>query len=946
MVKTPANQRRLPCGSGPDNNGTQHGVALVLTLLVVAMLTVVVVAFNSVTRTEQAAARNFSRLHGSEATAEFGLQQGTRLLYENVFRRMNSSPAITQPGRAIVGEDAQSVSLSSAHFEPDANFGTANLNYVYVTNSTNNQFASIVYVTNPATYTNYFRAPWVQVTNSDGELTGRYAFWIDDEGSRMNLNLADMGIRSSIYPTNVRPLDASRLNLSTKAAQIFTNDRLGFRASLTHADAPRLSTLGQTPTWGYYFVPEQIRSFDPNNGYTARAGVNDLWNAVQFQVAGGMANMTNRDIAPPSLGKYAVDRAPENAGTDAAVFLAQNIDNATLRSRFAGRTFASKYGPNPARQIAAAILDYPRDPASGQASGLDSVNEDGVPTAHLGINAPPYLNEIIVRPYYAVDGVPTAGDQNAGEAGGGQIEAQVYVQVEVVNPFTTPSPDEVGVRFRRQRFDFTGTYTRGGQQYEFSGGRASWTPAEDEEFREPIVVQGATGAKSFRTNLYFRYEWQSNLQGTGPVSDVTMQVNFQFGSVQLLGDPENPATIRDWAVGADLPVWSIALDPASDRRDWVGGGNSGPLENLPEGVTMTDAAARAVAKNDPRVRTFVDWGGQPNVQAWSERIGGQITMGSPNSSVNFAATSIAGLPPDRATNDSFFNHPSFAYPAPTGPGLYKSIFDLGRIHTGLQWRTLHMHAQPAAESAQFIPDWALLEVLAVTNAWIPATVRLNPSGLPFPALTNFASFAQLATNSGGRLSRAGAYASFLSGFANLTNPTALANASVSIGSVSNTNSADLPSGVNFTSNDLAVLSTNLLTMTFNNRWDSFRRANPTNYPRGIYSSLGEVVEISGLGALQGGPDLSKAQLEGRARVLYESLSPVSDTFTIYSVGEALEVINVGGSSITNVLGETRLKSQVSWVPERDNNGNVRRDDGGRVIYRLKQGWTLPVITPN
>ncbi len=928
---------------------------MVLTLLVVAMLTVVVVGFNSVTRTEQAASRNFSRLHGGDAMAELGLEQGRRLLYDRVFTSISGGrPAITQPGRARVGEVAETVYLSSASLVPEAEQDEedkADLNYLFRTNATNNQFASLVYVTNPTTFTNFFRVPWVYVTNAEGQATGRYAFWIDDEGSRLNLNVADAVVRGSVYPTNARPLSVSSLNLSASAATLFNDQKTGFRASLTHTASPTLTTTRQTPTWGYYFVPEQIRSCDSAVGnssqaYTKRSTINDLWNSMQFRVAGGMANMTNSDIPPPTLGKFGIDRPANSAPTDAAGFLDQNIDNETLRSRFANRTFAAKYRPNPARQMAAAILDFTRDPSSGIASGLETVNDDGVPTSHLGINAPPYLNEIVVKPYYALRvPVPQPGEPDAGP---GQIEAQVYVQIELVNPYATPWSGDLAVRLRRQRFDYSGTYTRGGQQYAFSGGLPSWPVDRDTEFTEPIVVEGPIGARSFRTTLFFRYEWQADLEGSGLVSNVDMDVNFQLASLQLLADPDNPATIRDWAVGPDLPLWSIALDPNADRRDqFIGGGNSGPLASLPDGVTMSGISARAVAKNDPRVRTFVDWEGNPNVQAWQETAGGEISMGAVNSEVNFAGNALTGLPKDRATSGNFFDHPSFAYPAQTGPGLYKSIFDLGRVHTGLQWRTLHMHGQPANESDQFIPDWALLEVLTVTNSWVPASTRLNPNGLPYPALTNFTSFAQMATNAGGRLSRAGAHAALLSGFVNLTNPAALAAATVSVGSISNTVPADLPSGVVFSSNDIGTISTNLITMAFNARWDSFRRANADVYPRGIYSSLGEVVEIIGLGSsAPGGEELSKSQLEGRARVVYESFTPVSDTFTIYSVGEAAEVTTVGGLARTNWMGEKRLKSQVSWVPERDGNGTVRRDGDGRVIYRLKQGWTLPVITPN
>jgi hypothetical protein len=61
-------------------------------------------------------------------------------------------------------------------------------------------------------------------------------------------------------------------------------------------------------------------------------------------------------------------------------------------------------------------------------------------------------------------------------------------------------------------------------------------------------------------------------------------------------------------------------------------------------------------------------------------------------------------------------------------------------------------------------------------------------------------------------------------------------------------------------------------------------------------------------------DEGKEQKEERARVVYESMAPYSHSFTIYSVGQALEINTVAGETITNVLGEVRNKTQVEFNP--------------------------------
>ena len=102
----------------------------------------------------------------------------------------------------------------------------------------------------------------------------------------------------------------------------------------------------------------------------------------------------------------------------------------------------------------------------------------------------------------------------------------------------------------------------------------------------------------------------------------------------------------------------------------------------------------------------------------------------PNSPEDSALALPADPPVDRAANGNTYKNgarffPQKGYMYPDGsiePGMVASVAELGFVHTGnsmsfnggIPWRTYHLQPQPATSSGdpEFLPDWALLDLFS------------------------------------------------------------------------------------------------------------------------------------------------------------------------------------------------------------------------------------------
>jgi hypothetical protein len=202
------------------------GSALILTLLITALLATITVSFLSTSRVEQIAARNFSRQNAASGLAELATGQAMAQIQKGFTITGNATTVITtQPGaiwqytfssgscNAVATKNP--VELFSGTSNASTN-GTANLNNLQnpssnatlTSNSSNNQWT----ITGNASQ--QINVPMENIT-SNGTIVGRVAYYVDDEGTKLNANSA-IGNRTTLNAAT-RPQDIGALISAAQA---------------------------------------------------------------------------------------------------------------------------------------------------------------------------------------------------------------------------------------------------------------------------------------------------------------------------------------------------------------------------------------------------------------------------------------------------------------------------------------------------------------------------------------------------------------------------------------------------------------------------------------------------------------------------------------------------------------------------------------------------------
>jgi hypothetical protein len=243
----------------------EHGVALVTTVIVVAVLAVVAVAMMQSTTLDRTASRSAMNYAQARATAEAGAAAAQSLLAESLARYPDSvtvwqniggaSPAGTNNEATVLyirarADDTNRGAVPSA-FGPSVvllaqplvsregssptvlstnpvnlnslggllPFDTNNMVNLNATNVVRpNPFIGLRSSTNGGSQAPVAAAQWIYLTNSDGRTNARYAFWVEDESFKVNVNTVTNGVRSNglgLGPTDAR-LDGSWASSSNR----------------------------------------------------------------------------------------------------------------------------------------------------------------------------------------------------------------------------------------------------------------------------------------------------------------------------------------------------------------------------------------------------------------------------------------------------------------------------------------------------------------------------------------------------------------------------------------------------------------------------------------------------------------------------------------------------------------------------------------------------------
>lgn len=334
---------------------SERGIVLVMTLALLAVATLLVVAFATVMRVENIASANYRYSLQARQEAEAGLAEALLRLHTSMPEISANDYYVTMPGRVQV---RTSTVTGLTNLYSIGTGGTVDLN-------ADSDIAGTMPI-------GTIQAQWVVVTNRLNRLVGRYAFWVDDEASKININAAFQ-----------RTIPLSPVTGLITPAEIDLN-AVGANPSLSYS-----SSLRPYPT---------TRSWPASGAIGAADCTNKIFNLTAYSTDtkltpwGEPCFNLNTNITDVAERRQLVQYIADN--------YFQNFSNWGPWYLMPARTFSNRYGN--ALQIAANIVDFITPlPSSStdlkyQPTSPPSSVSDLTPPEYLGLRATPYLNEIAI----------------------------------------------------------------------------------------------------------------------------------------------------------------------------------------------------------------------------------------------------------------------------------------------------------------------------------------------------------------------------------------------------------------------------------------------------------------------------------------------------------------------------------------------------------------------
>ena len=681
-----AQTRRIP--------RSQRGVALVLTLAMLGILSLVVIGFLVEMRTEQNAARNSTYVIVARQMAQSAVDDALYLLRTNTPALSLTTSYITMAGAAVprttsgapayVTPQNNLFSYPAAFALSTVNVNTNDLNLDQSITPSNSLYTALtnrqivvdwLYVSTNGTYSG--TNDITHVVNTTPVL-GRYAFWVDDEASKLNINSANQRV-------NLFGAVPSDVDLTVLAG---------------------INSAGAASTWNYaqtngYFTVEQWQMTWPS------ASVGTIFSNNAFYIT---AYSTDDNLTPWGGSRLNLSD-PSLSGTNLTICATQQLavvsvnnclTQAGLANWFGNQTFADKYGS--ATQIAANIVNWanPSVPPVDSACGNWA---DPTPPAYLGLTQTPYLNELVVSN-----------------------------TICITNFLGAPGVHEA---------DLMITNTAVVELWYMYGG--TWPPAaisghlEVYLTNQPSIIISGGGLAVPQTNLPNAQTLTANLVQT-PASPYvpTPAAPVYLPPTVIIPDTTTPLTIT-FNPGTITTIYRVNNVSPWNRIDYAQipvptTSLNFDLSALPLMQTLgaqTWNVFTVSACNDPRVKPMSSRA--PN--NWQTNSTLVATLGAANSVLNFSVSNTNGLYYFGSDGD-ISSHTNF-----NSTAGFDSIGSLGFIHTGWPWRTLMLQPVPPGEinagTGHFLPDWAVLDLFTTTNG--PVQGRVNINGV----ITNWGSGASL-----------------------------------------------------------------------------------------------------------------------------------------------------------------------------------------------------------
>jgi hypothetical protein len=757
--------------NAPRPSSRHDGIALIVTLALIALLSLTLIAFMSSTILEREIAVTFSEEARGRAIAEAALADAVaRLEAATVQSPATAATWVAAPGvvyalragqppatyplynpaspqragyqfveQELLGNnlnrDGWVCGVNSAYpfpgFTPLTGWGTQTTQRAWV----NYTWESIIAPGWQTLGTNFATAG--DTTGSGGyinPIVGRYTYWIDPESCKVNVSLAKVrgtypsdgsttltenpGInnRSLVSEIDLRGLTGILSNMSGSMLAGFTDyDRSQYTSGPWRRPFPTLEHV-RLPSFQNWNA-QPLESFNSNKFYLTVYGSDD-----------GLTAFGSNRVDLAALTMAATNLFSQSFYADV---LYPNVFGAGSR-----RTLAAKYGVFGAAQIVANIIDY-QQPASAwptiSSYSTNPADENyGIPQRYAGLKKGPMLEQVWI--YAATNQVQ-----------GTNVDVSVFINAKFVNGYDTAKgngyifrtlPEAVQVWYENP----PGT-PQGPVNMPIAGESLPQTISSDMapgEYR-PLNAVIQAGTPEFKMTL------------SGSASNIlplVTRVNVKLRRVRLLRS-NDPADIADWMTKSDFDaVFPQGVDfgvPFTFQEPNPSNGtllvtrtltnNIVSTTNLVANFTATASAEFrpiALGKHDPRVRTFPGWAGADfannstnNFQAnWTGFGYDHIKPTAEDlCSTNFNSLPIAGyglLANVRADNGSGW--PSHRYlDSRISETNMTSVGELAEIHTGYPWRTLRLASVRPFTSGGFATN--------IVNQWF-TTDSVSTNGSP------------------------------------------------------------------------------------------------------------------------------------------------------------------------------------------------------------------------
>lgn len=678
-------------------------MALVVVLSVVVILSLIVVSLAVAMRMERQAAFYFSERARADFMAREGVEMAKVLLSDTLGDTNNY--VVSMPGRLMVISNGangswRTVDLASG---PAVTPGTGALGAPDLnrTNRTGDGLRQIDPLGGP------MGMAWIYVyqngdrsTNAspaidpNNPIIGRYAFWVDDESTRVNVNTAWKPSDSAGVPVNTNSLShPSQVALKSLSSDMTLSQADGVYSATRIRP---LQSVGEISR-----IDESLRGSLSTNRFSATpynfSSELNPWGEPKI-VLTTKSNVANGLPFLDILANQNVD--PGGKPTSVISFpkltvVMTNLIDLLSRSNWPyhpGKSYAQKFKPadnSRIAQLALDIIEYVRAAESTneavamirtRKSGSGFVNGGVAHGDFLGTSRHPLLTEIALW---------ISSSTNAQGYYTGQVRAELYLPPYYgISSFPIANNHTVGVQLSGSTVLSGHVITAGEVTGEASGGVLS------------------PGGYAIITTPTF------------PLKEALPDENGNYPAVST----NNPRVRVYFSQTGGGDIW----------EQGNGTGSPIPITLAPEPRPLvTDPAVTSVEVDDPRINK--------RLADWKMRASGN-SFGQANSIWKTAASLAAGLPPQDRDGTSYSDH-SLTMPPPKGQpgnvsGQVNSVAELGRISTGVesttnadapvQWRTVRF--QPTFTADSSLPDWALTDLFVV-----PVPSASGTEGILFPA---------------------------------------------------------------------------------------------------------------------------------------------------------------------------------------------------------------------